>query len=167
MGLRSSCVTRWGTVSVGLEKGCGKPEKCEERAAESTWWRVLLHFGSQKLGQKPPLGRVEAPSPGSTSIAPVIYPVCRTRGLEKGGPLYWGDARQRSQSQLRRRKWGGGGSSALDAPSFGAVLSPESLRATGARCAPSQRPQARVRRRPPRPTQARPARRSVPAQGHC
>lgn len=58
----------------------------------------------------------------------------------------------------------GGGSSALDAPSSGAVLSPESLRAAGARCAPSQRPQAPG---PQAPTPARPARRSVPAQGHC
>lgn len=32
VGLRSSCVTRWGTVGICLEKGCGKGEGSQKNA---------------------------------------------------------------------------------------------------------------------------------------
>lgn len=165
MGLWSPCGTRWGTSgawarAAGRARGAREEQgrRCREHLAEGPAALRLLE------APKAPLRRREAPSPGSTSTAALLSLACRYPDLEKGGtPQYWGEAKQRSQRQLGRKK--SGGSNALDdpGPSSGAVRIPGKF-ARGRRTARPLPAPAGAGSAGAHPGQPRPRR--LPAQGH-
>lgn len=146
--------------AVGRVRGAREEQgrRCRGHLAEGPAALRLLE------APEAPLRGREAPSPGSTSTAPLLSLACRYPDLEKGGtPQYWGEARQRSQRQLGGKK--SEDSNALDdpGPSSGAVRSPGKF----ARCRRTARPlpaPAGAGSAGAHPGQPRPRR--LPAQGH-
>lgn len=155
-----------GRGLLQLGEGCGQGEGRQGRARPEMQRAPGRGSRGAWLLEAPeaPLRGREAPSPGSTSTAPLLSLACRYPDLEKGGtPQYWGEARQRSQRQLGRKK--SEGSNALDdpGPSSGAVRSPGKF----ARCRRTARPlpaPAGAGSAGAHPGQPRPRR--LPAQGH-